>query len=107
MTTEKYDSRRRVTSILIQKGHDRSTCTAGREEREGSVSRPDKKAERRLAVDHRGTMERKVRESDRRKQKQQQTQSLPWEEVLPHAGETASKRRRGDYKRYQGKRRPG
>lgn len=106
MTTEKYDSRRRVTSVLIQKGHDRSTCTAGREEREGSVSRPDKKAERRLAVDHRGTMERKVRESDRRKQKQQQMQSLPWEEV-PHAGETSSKRQRGDYKRYQGKRRPG
>lgn len=34
-------------------------------------------------------------------------QSLPWEEVGPHAGETASRRKHGDYKRYQGKRRTG
>ena len=96
-----------MTSVLIQKEHDRSICTAGREERKGSVSWPDKKAERRLAGDHRGTMERKIRESERRKQKQQQMQHLPWEEVVPRAGETVSKRQRGDYKRYQGKRRPG
>lgn len=35
-----------MTSVLIQKEHDRSICTAGREERKGSVSWPDKKAER-------------------------------------------------------------
>ena len=92
---------------MVEKPGMQWSTPGGREERKGSVSWPDKKAERRLAVDHRGTTERKVRESERRKQKQQQMQRLPWEEVVPRAGETASKRQRGDYKRYQGKRRPG
>ena len=57
-----------MTSVLAQREYDRSMCTAGREQRECSVSWPEKKAVKILGVVHRGIMKRKVRESERRKQ---------------------------------------
>lgn len=58
-----------VTNVLAQKEYGRSMCTAGTEDRECSISWPDKKAVSRLGVGHRGIMESKVKESERRQQK--------------------------------------
>lgn len=78
------------------------------------ISSLGKKAIRWLGVAHKDIMERKFWQlEEEAKIDEQQTQrlctqkSLPGEEVGPCAGETAARRKHGDYKRYQGKRRIG
>ena len=59
-----------VATVLAQKEYSKSMCIAGTEDRESSVSQPDKKKVlRSLGVGHRSIMETKVRESKKKKQK--------------------------------------